>query len=149
MTNPSLERSEFRFFHPIEVRYSDLDPQGHLNNSCYLTYFEQARVQYFVKLGLFKKDQSFMEIGVILAEAQVTFLSPIRFGQPIKAGVRSSKLGNKSITMKHNIVHVESGEVLATGRVIVVTFDYHEKKPIPIPDRMREAISTFEGLQTE
>ncbi len=37
--------TDFRFFHPVEVRYGDLDPQGHLNNAKYLTFFEQARVR--------------------------------------------------------------------------------------------------------
>ena len=34
--------TDFRFFHPIEVRYSDLDPQGHVNHAKYLAFFEQA-----------------------------------------------------------------------------------------------------------
>ncbi|NOY99067.1 MAG: acyl-CoA thioesterase, partial [Chloroflexi bacterium] len=38
--------SDFHFYHPIVVRYGDLDPQGHLNNARYLTYFEQARIHY-------------------------------------------------------------------------------------------------------
>ena len=36
--------ADFRFYHPIEVRYGDLDPQGHVNNARYLTYLEQARI---------------------------------------------------------------------------------------------------------
>ncbi len=60
--------SDFRFYHPIEVRYGDLDPQGHVNNAKHLTYFEQARIAYWIHMGLFTKDQSFMEMGVILAD---------------------------------------------------------------------------------
>ena len=59
--------SDYHFYHPIEVRYGDLDPQGHVNNAKHLTYFEQARVAYMIELGLFTKDQSFMSIGVIIA----------------------------------------------------------------------------------
>ena len=44
----------FHYYHPVEVRYSDLDPQGHLNNASYLTYFEQARINYIVQLGLWQ-----------------------------------------------------------------------------------------------
>ena len=43
--------TDYKFFHPIEVRYGDLDPQGHVNNAKYLTYFEQARVHYLISLG--------------------------------------------------------------------------------------------------
>ncbi len=141
--------SEFRFFHPIEVRYGDLDPQGHLNNAKYLTYFETARINYFAQLGLFTPGQSFLDIGVILADARVTFLAPVEFGTPVKVGVRTSKLGNKSITVEQNIVHAGTGEVLASGRVILVAYDYHTSKSLPIPDVMREKISEFEGLTTD
>jgi hypothetical protein len=48
----NLPMNGYRFYHPIEVRYGDLDPQGHLNNAKYLTFMEQTRVKYFLKLGL-------------------------------------------------------------------------------------------------
>jgi acyl-CoA thioester hydrolase len=137
---------EFRFFHPIEVRYGDLDPQGHLNNAKYLTYFETARINYFVQLGLFKPGQSFMDIGVIMAEARVTFHAAVQFGTPVKVGVCTSKLGNKSMTVEQNIVNAETDEVLASGQVVLVAFDYRTNKTLPIPREMREAISNFERL---
>jgi acyl-CoA thioester hydrolase len=140
---------EFRFFHPVEVRYGDLDPQGHLNNAKYLTYFETARIYYFVHLGLFKPGHSFMEIGVIMADARVTFHAPVEYGMPVKVGVRTSRLGNKSMTVEQNIVHAETGEVLASGQVILVAFDYHTNKTLRVPDVMREKIATFEGLEVQ
>ena len=108
--------SEFRFFHPIEVRYGDLDPQGHLNNAKYLTYFETARINYFVHLGLFTPGQSFMDVGVIMADARVTFHAPVQFGTPVKVGVHTSKIGNKSMTVEQNIVHAERVKCWLPGR---------------------------------
>ena len=138
--------SQFHFYHPIEVRYGDLDPQGHVNNAKHLTYFEQARIAYLVELGLFTKDQSFMEIGVILADIHITYLAPIYFGEPVKVGVQVVKLGTKSMTWTQNIVDVETGKELAKGEVILVTYDYEEAKTINIPYGWREAIKKFEGL---
>ena len=140
--------SDFRFYHPIEVRYSDLDAQGHLNNAKYVTYFETARVQYFIHLGMFSEDQSFMDLSEVVAEVRVTFLASVLFGMPVKVGVHISKLGNKSMTVEQNIVHAENGKVLATGQTILVAFDYHTNKTIPIPAVWREKISKFEGLET-
>jgi acyl-CoA thioester hydrolase len=139
--------SDFRFYHPIEVRYGDLDPQGHVNNAKHLTYFEQARVAYMIELGLFTKDQSFMEIGVILADVHITYLEPVYFGQTIKVGVRAAKLGNKSMTWEQNIVDVEIGRELAKGEVVVVTYDYRAQKTISIPQDWRETIVKFEGAR--
>lgn len=138
--------SQFRFYHPVEVRYGDLDPQGHVNNAKHLTYFEQARIAYLMELGLFTKDQSFMEIGVILADVHITYLEPIYFGQNIKVGVHIAKLGTKSMTWQQNIVDADTGEELAKAKVVMVTYDYRAEKTIPIPQEWREKISTFERL---
>ena len=138
--------SQFHFYHPIEVRYGDLDPQGHVNNAKHLTYFEQARIAYLVALGLFTKDQSFMEIGVILADVHITYLAPVYFGEQIKVGVHVVKLGTKSMTWAQNIVDVKTGKELARGEVILVTYDYKEEKTIDIPHEWREKIKQFDTV---
>jgi hypothetical protein len=73
--------SDFKFFHPIEVRYGDLDPQGHVNNAKFLTYFEQARGYYLVHLGLFGMDQSFEELGVVVADIHIHYRAPVTVGR--------------------------------------------------------------------
>lgn len=138
--------SQFRFYHPVEVRYGDLDPQGHVNNAKHLTYFEQARIAYLLELGLFTKDQSFMEIGVILADLHITYLEPVYFGQNIKVGVQVAKLGYKSMNWGQNIIDADADKEIAKGEIVMVTYDYREKKTIPIPQAWRETISRFENL---
>jgi acyl-CoA thioester hydrolase len=137
---------DFRFTYPIEVRYDDLDPQGHVNNARFLSYFEQARVNYLVHLGLFSKGQSFLEVGIILADAHVTFQSPVLFGMQVRVGVRVARLGNKSMSMEYRLFEEVSGTVLATGSTVLVTFDYRNQQTIPIPDLWREKISAFEKI---
>jgi acyl-CoA thioester hydrolase len=139
--------AHFRFYHPMEVRYGDLDPQGHLNNARHLTYFEQARVAYMIELGLFTKDQSFMELGVIVADVHIAYLEPVFFGQNIKVGVHTAKLGTKSMTWDQNIVDADTGRELAKGEVVIVTYDYKEGKTISIPQNWREKFIEFEGLR--
>ena len=138
--------SDFRFYHPIEVRYGDLDPQGHVNNAKHLTYFEQARIHYMIALGLFARDQSFMEIGVILADVHITYFQPIYFGQNIRVGVHAAKFGTKSMIWEQNIVAADTGKELAKGEVVIVTYDYKAEKTIPIPQEWRERITAFESL---
>ena len=139
--------SQFNFYQSVEIRYGDLDPQGHVNNAKHLTYFEQARVTYMIELGLFTKDQSFMEIGVILADVHITYFEPIYFGQNIKVGVHAAKLGNKSMTWEQNVADAETDKVLAKGEVVMVTYDYRTEKTISIPQEWREKIKQFESLQ--
>ena len=138
--------ADFHFTYPVEVRYADLDPQGHVNNACFMTYFEQARVNYLIQLDLFTKKQSFLDVGILLADAHVTFLAPVLFGVDVRVSVRVSKLGNKSLNMEYRMFDGVTGNDLATGSTVLVTFDYRKQVTISIPDVWREQISAFEGL---
>ena len=135
----------FRYYHPIEVRYGDLDPQGHVNNARYLTYMEQARISYIQQLGLWQGD-SFLDVGVILADAQVTFMESIQYGQPLRVGVRVSRLGVKSLTMEYQIEDAGDGRALATGATVLVAYDYRRGRSLPLPDDWRRILTEYEML---
>jgi acyl-CoA thioester hydrolase len=138
--------SEFNFYYPVEVRYGDLDPQGHVNNAKYLTYFEHARLHYRRRLRLFHEEQSFLDIGVILADIHITFKAPIQWGRKLNVGVRTTSLGNKSMTVEQCIMDADSHEVYATGEVVQVAYDYQKGKTIPVPEEWRKKISSFENI---
>jgi acyl-CoA thioester hydrolase len=137
--------SDFHFYHPIEVRYGDLDPQGHVNNAKFVTYIEQARVKFVHYLGLWS-GKSFLDIGFILADTHISYLQPILFGEDVRVGVRFVRLGNKSLKMEYRVENGETGQVYATAETIQVTYDYREKRTIPIPDHWRRVIADFDNL---
>ncbi|MBN1669132.1 MAG: acyl-CoA thioesterase [Anaerolineales bacterium] len=136
---------DFRFYHPIEVRYGDLDPQGHVNNARFLTYLEQARIAYVRQLGLWQGG-SFLELGVILADVNITFKAPILWGQPIQVGVRTVRLGNKSFHMQYVINDRETLKVHAIARTVQVAYDYQCAATMPIPASWRQALADFESI---
>ena len=136
---------EFRYYHPIDVRYADLDPQGHVNNAKYLTYLEQARIGYISQLGLWNGG-SFLDVGIILADAHLVFRAPVLFGQKVRVGVGVSRLGNKSLDMEYRLEDAEIGQELASGSTVLVAYDYRAERTIPIPDDWRQAIASFENL---
>ncbi len=131
----------------MEVRYGDLDPQGHLNNAKYLTYFEQARVHYLTELGLFSKAQSFTEIGVIIADIHIRYLVPVYWGTSVKVGVRTSKIGGKSMTVEQCIVATAGEPIYAAGTVILVAYDYRIHSTIQVPDTWRDVIRKYDEPQ--
>jgi len=143
---PSYNRRmpEFKYFHPIEVRYADLDPQGHVNNAKHLTYFEQARVQYFVHLGLFGPDQSFQELSVIIADIHIHYHAPIFWGTPLQVGVRISKITSRALTVEQAVADRSGGKLFASGTVILVTYSYLDHTTTAVPGAWREKIAAFE-----
>jgi acyl-CoA thioester hydrolase len=137
--------ASYRYYHPIEVRYADLDPQGHVNNACFFSYIEQARVGYVRHLGLWD-GRSFLDIGFIIAEAQMSFKAPILFGQAVQVGVRVTRLGNKSLTMAYRLEDAASGQEFASGSTVLVAYDYHLECTIPISKHWRAVIVEFENF---
>ena len=136
---------EYRFFQPIDVRYGDLDPQRHVNNARYFTYMEQARAGYLRRLGLWD-GADFDAIGIILVEASCTFRAPITSGRPVQVGVQTVRLGTKSLETAYSIRDVETKLEFATGKAVLVAYDYRRNVSIPLPESWREAIRAFEGL---
>jgi acyl-CoA thioester hydrolase len=136
--------TEYSFFHPITVRYGDLDPQGHVNNAGFLTYIEHARVSYIRRLGLWD-GKSFLEIGFILARVELDFQAPILMTDEVEVGVRISRLGNKSLDMEYLIREPVTGKIFAAGKSVQVAYDYQSGKTIPLLASWREVIQDFEG----
>ena len=140
--------ADFRFYHLIEVRYGDLDPQGHVNNAKFLTYMEQGRVFYLKQLKLWEGG-SFLNLGVILADVQITFKKAVQFGDPLRVGVRISRLGNKSMTSEYRLEDARDASIFATGSSVLVAYDYQNNRSVAIPEEWRMAIRQYEGMAGE
>ena len=140
--------TDFRFFHPIHVRYGDLDPQGHVNNAGFIIYLEHARVSYIRELGLWD-GKDFLKIGFILARTELDYKAPILITDAVEVGVRVSRLGNKSLGMGYLIREPNSGTIFGEGKTVLVAYDYEEKKTIPLPENWRSIIQEYEGLTQE
>jgi acyl-CoA thioester hydrolase len=136
--------SEYKFYFPVQIRYGDLDPQWHVNNTHTVTLIETARFNYILTLGLFD-GQSFFDLGLIVADVHVVYLAPIKLTQKIRVGVRVNKIGTKSLTLDYQIEDESDGSVLTRAETVMVCYDYHKHESIPVPDEWRAKISAFEG----
>lgn len=136
--------SGFRFYHPVEVRYADIDAQRHVNNVVFFTYMETARAAYLRRLGLWD-GKEFLDIGIILVKAECDYLLPIRYGTALRVGVRTDRIGTKSLTFLYTIEAVETEQEMARGKTISVAYDYRALRSIAVPPTWREAIEAFEA----
>lgn len=136
--------TSYRFYHPVEIRYGDIDAQRHVNNARYFTFMEQARANYLMHLGLWS-GEDFDRIGIILAEQSCTYLAPIKLQQVVEVGVRTERMGKKSMEMSYDLRDAHSRQTLATGRSTLVAFDYQKEQSIAIPEAWREIIEGFEN----
>ena len=137
--------SDFKFSIPIKIRYSDLDPQWHVNNTRYVVYIEEARLAYLMELGLFD-GESFLDLRMIIADVHVTYLAPIVLGQNVRVCTRTARIGDKSITFEYRVEDADNGKLLATAEVVGVTYDYRSQKTLRVPEEWRRVIGEFEGM---
>lgn len=125
----------------MEVRFRDLDPLGHVNNSVYLSYMELARVRYFQRIS-----PDWLEEGhFVVARAEVDYLRPILLGQEVRVGVRALSLGRSSFRMEHLVL--AEGEEAARGIMVLVYLE--GGRPAPIPQALRRRIQELEGRALE
>lgn len=103
-------------------------------------------MRYFTELRLFASDQSFAEIGVIIADIHIRYTAPVTWGTPLKVGVRTAILGNRSLTLDQCVLDHSTERVHAKGTVVLVAYDYHNRATIGVPDAWRAKISGHEGL---
>ena len=130
------------FAHRLRVRYSDCDPQGVVFNANYLTYFDIAITELWREaLGPYEQVMREHGVDMVVAEATVRYLAPIRFDAEVDLVPEVSHLGKTSIV---TAIRIENGaETAAEGEVrhVFVSPDMSEKAPIP--DGIRAALEPF------
>ena len=120
---------------PIALRWSDLDAFNHVNNARYLTFLEQARIEWFETL-----DAPWMtdEVAPVVATATINFKRPIEYPASIAVELFTERLGNTSVTIGHRIL-ADDGTLHADGHVVAVWVARASGRPIPLPDAVRKA----------
>ncbi|MEH7379737.1 acyl-CoA thioesterase [Bacillus sp. JJ1533] len=132
----------FDFFQPIQVRFSETDMFGHLNNTVPFTYFEEARIQYFNHLGFMQKwiDKSSDAIPVV-ASQQCDYLKQVFFGEQLKLYVKIHKLGNSSMDI-HYMAKDKEEAICFVGRSALVQMSKRTGKGEPWSDDMKHLLKS-------
>jgi len=128
----------FPFVHSEFARFRDLDSMGHVNNAVYLTWLENARIEFLRAIGAFEGVAA-DEMAMILARVEIDFRSPVRFGERVDVGVRVSRFGTKSFDLEHSI-RVDD-RVVADASAVLVAYDYENKTPKEIPRPWRQRLA--------
>src|SRR4029078_4658579 len=88
----------------VEVRFADTDAMGHVNNAVYLTFAEAPRVAWGADVtGETIVREGDRDQGLILAEAEVAFRSPVLFGEVVVVETRATHIGRTSGAGGHSL----------------------------------------------
>jgi acyl-CoA thioester hydrolase len=140
-------RPPFKYSALARVWFSDTDAQGIVYYGRYLPYFDHARTEYHRHL----LNAPFSQAGgdLVMRALHVEYHAPARFDDLIEAFVRVRRIGSTSMTYECSAYRLPDDALMVTAELTVVLVDLDARKPVPIPDVVRNAVRSFEGDDLE
>ena len=141
----------------IPIRYSDLDPYGHVNNAAYLEFFEEIRISYWRALADLTSLEE-LEAGdvpgarYVIAETTVRYKAPIFLEDALHGAATIPTIGNRSYAMDFELrtgETFESGFVVADGFAAHVFFDPKTDEVQLRPEWFLPAVARLEDRPEE
>lgn len=125
----------------VYVRFCETDAAGHVNNTSYFLYLEEARTKFFTKLGLDRDHRDF-NFDFIVASTSCDYISQAYGGQNLKVSTYVSKVGTKSYQVQHIITDAKTEKMIAKGVAVIVCFNYEKQTTVVIPGWLRDMLES-------
>jgi len=127
------ERRKLVHTERIAIRWGDMDAMGHVNNTVYFRYMEQARIGWFE--ALVPEAQAWKTTGIVIVNASCNFRRPINYPGTLEVKVFVGAPGGSSVPTFYEL-SIE-GAIYADGAATVVFIDMQQQKPVRIPEAIR------------
>ena len=138
--------NRLRYSHWIKdhVRFSDLDPLGHVNNNAIGTYFENARAALF---AILTPSWPYGNNIFVLARSAIDFRHELHYPAQLMVGSCVLKIGTTSMVLANALFNEDTGNGIAFCESVSVLIDKDSRKPVPLPPELRAKLEQFrDGL---
>jgi len=136
------EHHEILMRKDIAVRWGDMDALGHVNNTCFLRYLEEIRLDWF---DSFDGEWSNESMGPVVAGISINFREPIVWPATLVVDLSAQWSGGKSMTLSHEIRDAdESGRLYADAKVVCVWVDHSSNSTRSLPGAVMRAMGHAE-----
>ncbi|MBO8173416.1 MAG: acyl-CoA thioesterase [Bacillaceae bacterium] len=125
----------------VSVRYCETDAGGHVNNTSYFIYLEEARTKFFQTLG-YGMGNTYPSVGFILASTKCDFLDQAYFNQNLLITTDVAAVGMKSFKLVHQIREEQSRKPIAQAEAVIVCFNYETQQSRPIPEELKAELES-------
>ena len=129
--------SIYPFWTEATIRYSDLDPNGHVNNGAINAFFEDGRVN-FRNSRMIKLADDILR-GFVLVKFSVDYHAALQFPGTVQIGTAVTRVGGSSYTLGQGIF--KEKQCIATADVITVYVDPETQKSTQLSDDLREILN--------
>lgn len=117
----------------IQVRFSDVDVMGHVNNAVYLSYFETARMHYLHQL--LGGNWDWAKDGIILLRNEIDYVKSVLLTDTPVIKMTTDRIGGKSFVLSYELT--VNDIVYTRGKATLVCFNYEQKKTVEIPEILK------------
>lgn len=137
-----MEEIKYNHSIPLQIRFSDVDKFGHVNNAVYLNFYDTAKTNY---VSTVCPNVDWKEEAIIVVYIEVVFKAQIYSTDNIDVQTAVTGIGTKSFDLSQQVIDTKTNEVKCICRSTMVTYDLNERKTIPLKDEWVKAICSFEG----
>lgn len=131
--------------YPIHLRWSDADRNGHINNSRFATFAEDARIRWFADILRAEND---MGASLILARQEIDYIRQVivEDEQDLRMTMRcfATKVGRTSTRIREELWGAgDTDRPAAAVECVLVHFDYDAGSSAPWSDTQRATIEQY------
>lgn len=142
-----VDEVKFKHVMPVQIRFSDVDFYGHMNNNAYFSLYDLAKTSYLHEV--FGCKEIWKKLGVVVANINADFLAPVFFSDELVIETTVVHLGHKSMTLLQRAINKASGVLKCQCRTVLVGYDVATKEPVELPLDYKQAICNYEGKTLE
>lgn len=125
---------------PIQIRFSDVDVIGHVNNIVFFEYYDTGKASFMTEL--LNRSISWEEVDTVVANIDCAFVAPILWGEKIEVLTACTYIHDKSFRLLQMLRNYETGEVKSVCETVMVSFDPDTQKSAPLSEEWREKLSS-------
>ena len=138
------QRSDFRFFDRLRVRWAEVDMQKIVFNGHYLMYFDTAVAGYWRALALpYHDTMEYLAGDLFVRKATLEYHASARYDDQLEVGIRTARVGNSSMLLECGAFL--ANELLVSGELVYVFADPATQTSKPIPQELRDVLESFEA----
>ncbi|HVA37402.1 MAG TPA: acyl-CoA thioesterase [Candidatus Dormibacteraeota bacterium] len=137
----------FRQAVEIRPRYCETDQVGHVSNTSYGLYFEQARLAY-ARAARIDEPRGRLSLDHVAAEITMRFVAPCYYDEALRVLTRCVRLGRSSLELEQAIVGPD-GTLRTVSRTAAVSYDFDADRSRPWSEAQRAGVRALEGREIE
>ena len=126
---------------PIQIRMTDLDPFGHVNNGVFFSYYDIGRFHY---LTMINEDTHWDVLDKVIVRIECDFMEAIHYTDDISVESKIVEMGRRSLKMMQRIIDNRTGNIKSKCIAVISGYDKQNNCSKEISQDFKDRVAAFE-----